>query len=117
MWWLYKRMIMEGRKGEVWVWSTLPGWRRTRSARRNTLAGWRAVRKWSGTHSMPSPATGSIPVLTARGSPLAAAWENSLLALWKDGAEIRTEYDACDTEGRYLDPPSIDATVTSFESS
>jgi thymidylate synthase len=61
---------------------------------------------------VPTTATGSIPVLTARGTSLAEAWENSLLELWKHGAEIRTEYDARDARGAYLDPPSIDSTMT-----
>jgi thymidylate synthase len=61
---------------------------------------------------MPAPANGSIPVLVARGASLAEAWENSLLELWKNGAEIRTEYDAKDAAGNYVDPPSIDSTMT-----
>jgi thymidylate synthase len=61
---------------------------------------------------MPVPASGSIPVLAARGRSLAEAWENSLLELWNSGAEIRTEYDARDERGAFVDPPSIDATMT-----
>ena len=60
---------------------------------------------------MPSPSTGSIPVLTARGRSLAEAWENSLLELSKHGAEVRTEYDAKDEEGNFTEPPSLDATM------
>jgi thymidylate synthase len=61
---------------------------------------------------MPAPANGSIPVLVARGRSLAEAWERSLLELWENGAEIRTEYDARDAGGAYVDPPSIDSTMT-----
>lgn len=55
--------------------------------------------------------SGNIPVLTARGGGLAEAWENSLLALYHYGAEIRTEYDAVDSAGNYTDPPSRDSTM------
>jgi thymidylate synthase len=55
--------------------------------------------------------SGSIPVLTARGRSLAEAWENSLLALAREGAEVRTEYDAKDAGGAWLDPPSLDCTM------
>ncbi len=54
---------------------------------------------------------GSIPVLTVRGKSLAEAWENSLLALHGEGAEIRTEYDEKDASGRFVHPPSLDATM------
>ena len=54
---------------------------------------------------------GSIPVLTARGKSLAEAWENSLLVLSDQGAEIRTEYDEKDSSGRFIHPPSLDATM------
>ena len=61
---------------------------------------------------MPSPPTGSIPVLTARGKSLAETWESSLLELSKNGAEVRTEYDAKDSDGKFTEPPSLDATMT-----
>ncbi len=60
---------------------------------------------------MARPTDGSIPVLTARGRSLAEAWEKSLLELWKNGAEVRTEYDAKDEAGEFAEPPSIDATM------
>ena len=46
-----------------------------------------------------------IPVLTASGRSLPAAWEDSLLKLREHGADIATQYDA---EG---DPPSKDSTM------
>jgi thymidylate synthase len=54
---------------------------------------------------------GDIPVITALGKGLAEAWENSLLALYHAGCEIRTEYDAKDSSGNYFDPPSRDCTM------
>ncbi|MBN1541105.1 hypothetical protein JW992_03095 [candidate division KSB1 bacterium] len=48
---------------------------------------------------------GHIPVLMVSGESLAEAWENSLVALHKNGCSIRTEYDKPD------DPPSKDATM------
>ncbi len=60
---------------------------------------------------MARPTDGSIPVLTARGKSLAEAWESSLLELSKHGAEVRTEYDAKDEAGGYVDPPSLDCTM------
>ncbi len=53
---------------------------------------------------------GSIPVLTATGKSLAEAWENSLLALWKGGARVPTEYDA-KADGQTVDQPSLDCTM------
>jgi len=52
-----------------------------------------------------------IPVLFVQEQGLAAAWEHSILALRQDGCEIRTEYDAKDSEGHYLNPPSKDSTM------
>ena len=49
--------------------------------------------------------TGNIPVLYARGKSLAEAWENSMIELYKNGTQFRTEYDK---EG---DPLSIDSTM------
>ncbi|OGP56908.1 MAG: hypothetical protein A2V67_00030 [Deltaproteobacteria bacterium RBG_13_61_14] len=54
---------------------------------------------------------GRIPCLTARGRCLAEAWENSLLAVYAYGCEIRTEYDRKDSAGNFLDPPSRDCTM------
>ncbi len=54
--------------------------------------------------------TGSIPVLTATGTSLAEAWENSLLALWKGGGRVPTEYDA-KADGQTVDQPSLDCTM------
>ena len=53
---------------------------------------------------------GSVPVLAASGKGLAEAWENSLLALYSFGTDARTEYDRKDAQGKFIDPPSKDAT-------
>ena len=37
--------------------------------------------------------TGSIPVLLARGTSLAQAWENALVLLYNEGIDMPTEYD------------------------
>jgi thymidylate synthase len=46
-----------------------------------------------------------IPVLAVAGESIARAWENSLLKLFEDGCDVRTQYDRPD------DPPSKDATM------
>jgi thymidylate synthase len=46
-----------------------------------------------------------IPVLYAEGDCIARAWENSLIALFRDGCELTTQYD------KPGDPPSKDATM------
>jgi thymidylate synthase len=46
-----------------------------------------------------------IPVLAVRGRSLAEAYERALVALHREGARIRTQYDKPD------DPPSLDATM------
>ena len=46
-----------------------------------------------------------IPVLHAEGDCIARAWENSLVALYRSGASITTQYD------KPGDPPSRDATM------
>ena len=56
--------------------------------------------------------TGSIPTLFARGSTLPEAWEKAICALWEKGVEVRTEYDRKNSEGKFIDPPSRDATRT-----
>jgi len=56
--------------------------------------------------------SGSIPVLFARGRSLPEAYENALLTLYEDGCRIRTQYDKKDADGAFIDPPSIDATMT-----
>ncbi len=48
---------------------------------------------------------GNIPVLYASGITLGEAWENSILKLWDNGTEIRTEYDKPD------EPLSKDSTL------
>jgi thymidylate synthase len=59
-----------------------------------------------------SPATnGNIPVVAASGTSLAEAWENAILGLYAYGCEIRTQYDAKDKAGKYIDPPSKDCTI------
>jgi len=57
------------------------------------------------------PGPGQIPVLSACGRSLAEAWENSLIALYAFGTEIRTDYDRKDAKGNYIDPPSKDASM------
>ena len=49
---------------------------------------------------------GDIPVLLARGSCLAEAWEQSLISAYHNGCDIQTEYD------KPNDPPSKDCTMT-----
>ncbi len=46
-----------------------------------------------------------IPVLHAEGDCIARAWENSLIALFRHGGELTTQYD------KPGDPPSRDATM------
>lgn len=46
-----------------------------------------------------------IPVLNARGTGIAQAWENALVELHRGGCRVKTQYDRAD------DPPSIDATM------
>lgn len=55
---------------------------------------------------------GVIPVLHVAGESLAEAWERSLVALWRYGREIRTEYDRKDDDGSFIDPPSKDCRMT-----
>ena len=52
-----------------------------------------------------SPLGGNIPALTITAGCLPEAWEKAVLAVWREGAEIRTEYD------KPGDPASKDATV------
>ena len=54
---------------------------------------------------------GNIPVLFVRGRTLPEAWEKAILACWKDGVDVRTEYDRKDAAGNYIDPPSRDCTL------
>ena len=49
---------------------------------------------------------GNIPVLFAEGKSLAEAWENSVINTFKNGCDIKTEYD------RDEDPPSKDCSMT-----
>jgi len=59
-----------------------------------------------------SPAvSGNIPVVAVSGRTLAEAWENAMLGLYVYGCDIRTQYDAKDKQGNYLDPPSKDCSV------
>src|SRR5690242_20114996 len=48
---------------------------------------------------------GNIPTLSVTARCLPEAWEKAVLAVWKHGIDIKTEYDKPD------DPPSKDATV------
>jgi thymidylate synthase len=49
---------------------------------------------------------GNIPVLFVEGNNLAEVWENSLVRLYKEGCDVKTEYDKPD------DPPSKDCSMT-----
>jgi thymidylate synthase len=49
---------------------------------------------------------GDIPVLMVEGNALAEAWEKSVVSVYRQGCDIRTEYDKPD------DPPSKDSTMT-----
>ncbi len=49
--------------------------------------------------------TGNIPTLFVSGANLPEAWERAVLACWREGAAIRTEYD------KPGDPPSRDCTM------
>ncbi len=48
---------------------------------------------------------GNIPVLVIEGDNLAEVWERSLLSVYKNGCDVKTEYDKSD------DSPSKDCTV------
>lgn len=50
--------------------------------------------------------TGCIPVLFVEREGLAEAWEKSLISLYENGCDIKTEYD------KPGDPPSKDSTMT-----
>lgn len=49
---------------------------------------------------------GDIPVLMVEGNNLAEAWEKSVVSVFQQGCDIRTEYDKPE------DPPSKDSTMT-----
>ena len=49
---------------------------------------------------------GDIPVLMVEGNNLAEAWEKSLVSVYENGCEIKTEYDKPD------DPESKDCSMT-----
>jgi len=49
---------------------------------------------------------GDIPVLMVEGNNLAEAWEKSVVSVYQQGCDMRTEYDKPD------DPPSKDSTMT-----
>ena len=49
---------------------------------------------------------GNIPVLMVEGTSLAEAWEKSLVSVYRNGCNVRTEYDKAD------DPPSKDCSMT-----
>lgn len=50
--------------------------------------------------------SGNIPVLMAEGENLAKAWERSLVKVFQEGCDIKTEYD------KPGDPPSKDCSMT-----
>jgi len=49
---------------------------------------------------------GSIPVFFVKGESIAEAWEKSLIQVFENGCDIKTEYDKPD------DPPSKDCSMT-----
>ena len=55
---------------------------------------------------------GNIPVLFVTGRTLPEAWEKAILACWRNGVDVRTEYDHKDSQGNLIDPPSRDCTMT-----
>jgi thymidylate synthase len=50
--------------------------------------------------------SGNIPVLFVKGDSLVEAWEKSVISVYNDGCDIKTEYDKAD------DPPSKDCSMT-----
>lgn len=48
---------------------------------------------------------GSPPILLVRGKSITEVWEKSILKTWKEGVDVRTEYDSPG------DPPSKDSTM------
>ena len=53
--------------------------------------------------------SGNIPLVVVRGETLPHAWEQALVAVWEQGANVRTEFDRRDRAGNFIDPPSRDA--------
>ena len=49
--------------------------------------------------------TANVPVISVTAGCLPEAWEKAVLAVWKNGLDIKTQYD------KTQDPPSKDATV------
>jgi thymidylate synthase len=49
--------------------------------------------------------TANVPVISVTAGCLPQAWEKAVLAVWKNGLDIKTQYDKTE------DPPSKDATV------
>lgn len=62
-------------------------------------------------HLITPAQNGNIPVVAVSGTSLAEAWENAMLGLYQYGCEIRTQYDAKDAHGNYIDPPSKDCSI------
>lgn len=62
-------------------------------------------------HLVSSAKNGNIPVVAVSGGSLAEAWENAMIGLYTYGCEIRTQYDAKDKAGKYLDLPSKDCSI------
>lgn len=59
-----------------------------------------------------SPAVGgNIPIVVVSGTSLAEAWENAMIGLYVYGCDIRTQYDAKDNQGNFIDAPSKDCTM------
>jgi hypothetical protein len=54
---------------------------------------------------------GRIPSLHIVADSIPQAHFRTMKAVWEQGLAIRTEYDRKDLQGRYIDPPSLDARV------
>ena len=53
----------------------------------------------------------AIPMFSLRAENIPEAFYKAVEAVWRGGAEIRTQYDRKDANGVWIDPPSRDATV------
>ena len=53
----------------------------------------------------------AIPMFSLRAENIPETFYKAVEAVWRGGAEIRTQYDRKDANGVWIDPPSRDATV------
>ncbi len=74
---------------------------------------WKAIlkEKTNKIHLISPAYRGNIPVVATSGESLAETWENAMIGLYLYGCEIRTQYDAKDDQGNFIDPPSRDCTT------